>query len=113
MNDFTRSNHPLGLLLEAALNFAALFFACMVCHGELARLKPSPRRLTEFYLMIAAGGALGGLFVARRGAAGLPHVSRMANRRSGFRACWRSGCCSCRDGAGRRGIICYTDRCRR
>ena len=64
VNDFTRSNHPLGLLLEAALNFAALFFACMVCHGELARLKPSPRRLTEFYLMIAAGGALGGLFVA-------------------------------------------------
>jgi len=41
-----------------------LFFACMVCHGELARLKPTPRYLTEFYLMIAAGGALGGLFVA-------------------------------------------------
>ena len=35
----------------------------MVCHGELARLKPSPRHLTEFYLLIAAGGAMGGLFV--------------------------------------------------
>ena len=35
----------------------------MVCHGELARLKPSPRHLTEFYLLISAGGALGGLFV--------------------------------------------------
>jgi hypothetical protein len=43
---------------------AALFVACMVCHGELARRKPNPRYLTEFYLMVSAGGALGGLFVA-------------------------------------------------
>jgi len=40
-----------------------LFTCCMVCHGELARLKPDPRYLTHFYLMIAAGGALGGLTV--------------------------------------------------
>jgi SAM-dependent methyltransferase len=43
---------------------AGLFFACMFCHGELARLKPDPEHLTSFYLMIAAGGALGALFVA-------------------------------------------------
>jgi hypothetical protein len=36
----------------------------MVCHGELARLKPDPKYLTHFYLMISAGGALGGIFVA-------------------------------------------------
>jgi len=41
-----------------------LFVCCMVCHGELYRLRPDPRHLTGFYLMIAAGGALGGLFVA-------------------------------------------------
>jgi SAM-dependent methyltransferase len=41
-----------------------LFTCCMVCHGELARLKPHPRYLTHFYLMISAGGALGGLLVA-------------------------------------------------
>jgi len=41
-----------------------LFICCMVCHGELYRLKPDPRHLTAYYLMIAAGGALGGLFVA-------------------------------------------------
>lgn len=41
-----------------------LFVCCMVCHGELYRLKPDPRRLTGFYLLIAAGGALGGVFVA-------------------------------------------------
>src|SRR3954452_21085306 len=40
-----------------------LFTCCMVCHGELVRLKPHPRYLTHFYLMISAGGALGGLFV--------------------------------------------------
>lgn len=43
---------------------AGLFVCCMVCHGELYRLRPDPRRLTGFYLMIAAGGALGGVFVA-------------------------------------------------
>jgi len=41
-----------------------LFICCMVCHGELYRLRPEPRHLTAFYLMIAAGGALGGFFVA-------------------------------------------------
>jgi SAM-dependent methyltransferase len=41
-----------------------LFTCCMVCHGELARLKPHPKYLTHFYLMISAGGAVGGLFVA-------------------------------------------------
>jgi SAM-dependent methyltransferase len=35
----------------------------MVCHGELARSRPSPAYLTGFYLSLAAGGALGGLLV--------------------------------------------------
>lgn len=42
----------------------ALFAACMVCHGELYRLRPPARRLTGYYLSISAGGALGGLMVA-------------------------------------------------
>ena len=42
----------------------ALFVCCMVCHGELARLRPHPRYLTQFYLMVSVGGAIGGLFVA-------------------------------------------------
>ena len=42
----------------------ALFACCMCCHNELAKLKPHPRHLTLFYLIIAAGGALGGVFVA-------------------------------------------------
>ncbi|MBA5608518.1 fused MFS/spermidine synthase [Duganella sp. FT3S] len=49
---------------QIALFSASLFVCCMVCHGELARLKPAPARLTSYYLMIAAGGAIGGVFVA-------------------------------------------------
>lgn len=41
-----------------------LFAACMLCHGELFQLRPSPRHLTSFYLHIAAGGAAGAFFVA-------------------------------------------------
>ena len=36
----------------------------MVCHGELARLKPRVEHLTSFYLSLSIGGALGGVFVA-------------------------------------------------
>jgi spermidine synthase len=40
-----------------------LFFCCMFCHGELARMRPHAQYLTAFYLMLSLGGALGGLFV--------------------------------------------------
>ncbi len=49
---------------QVAAYSAALFATCMVLHGELARSKPEPRRLTSFYLTISAGGAAGGIFVA-------------------------------------------------
>ncbi|HRQ90707.1 MAG TPA: hypothetical protein PLA50_18080, partial [Bacteroidia bacterium] len=42
---------------------SAVFLCCLVCHGEIVRLKPGPRHLTGFYLAISLGGALGGLFV--------------------------------------------------
>lgn len=41
-----------------------LFVCCLVCHAELASLRPKPRYLTAYYLIISAGGAFGGLFVA-------------------------------------------------
>ncbi len=54
----------IGGLRVTVTAFAAGFFVCaMVCHGELARVKPHPRHLTSFYLMISVGGALGGVFV--------------------------------------------------
>ncbi len=42
---------------------AGLFVACMFFHGELAALKPAPRYLTRYYLMVSLGGALGGVLV--------------------------------------------------
>ena len=40
-----------------------LFTACVICHGELARIKPEARYLTAFYLTLSVGGACGGIFV--------------------------------------------------
>ncbi|MBI1353126.1 MAG: hypothetical protein GC160_02185 [Acidobacteria bacterium] len=54
----------LPLEVQIVLFSLALFAACMSCHGELARAKPPAALATVFYLTIAAGGALGGLFVA-------------------------------------------------
>jgi len=45
------------------LNLVGLFVMCMFFHGELAERKPAPRYLTNFYLMVALGGALGGIAV--------------------------------------------------
>jgi SAM-dependent methyltransferase len=52
------------ILLQVLGFSGGLFIACMVCHGELARLKPAPDRLTSYYLTMAAGGAAGGVLVA-------------------------------------------------
>jgi hypothetical protein len=51
-------------LYELAFAFSAMFMACMICHGQLVRLRPDPTHLTEYYLLISAGGALGGIFVS-------------------------------------------------
>jgi hypothetical protein len=83
-----RSNHPqgfwlrllaltLGLLAYAISNvnwmlplqvsvpvfLIGLCVGCMFCHGELYRLRPAPDQLTDFYLIIAAGGAAGAIFI--------------------------------------------------
>lgn len=50
------------MLLEITNVLILMFAGCMVCHGELVRLKPHKRDLTVFYLMLSAGGALGGIF---------------------------------------------------
>jgi hypothetical protein len=47
----------------APLFSLGLFICCMACHGELARSKPEPARLTAFYLAVSAGGVLGGVLV--------------------------------------------------
>ncbi|MFM9961386.1 MAG: spermidine synthase [Planctomycetaceae bacterium] len=51
------------MVQQLAANFTMLVCGCMVCHGELVRMKPDPRYLTSFYLCLSAGGAFGGMFV--------------------------------------------------
>jgi hypothetical protein len=53
----------LNVKIAVPLYAAGVFVWCLFCHGELARLKPAPRDLTTYYLMIAIGGALGGIVV--------------------------------------------------
>jgi hypothetical protein len=60
----------LNLKLVIPIYLAGLFVCCMFCHGELSQLKPAPRFLTTYYLMISLGGAIGGLLVGLAA----PHV---------------------------------------
>ena len=52
---------PMWLL---SLHLLALLLIGLLCHGLLARSRPEAGRLTEFYLWLAMGGALGGVFNA-------------------------------------------------
>lgn len=53
---------PLGWGGELALHLGIFFVTAMVAHGELARRRPDAANLTQFYLWMSVGGALGGLF---------------------------------------------------
>ena len=46
----------------APTHLAAFFLTALVCHGELAKDRPSVAHLTEFYLWMSVGGMLGGVF---------------------------------------------------
>src|SRR5260370_22321480 len=52
------------LIALISLHLVALYAVCMVCHGELARNRPSTSHLTEFFLWMSFGGVVGGLFNA-------------------------------------------------
>jgi SAM-dependent methyltransferase len=57
------SDVTLDIKIAIPLYLAGLFICCMFFHGELAKIRPAPRYLTLFYLMVSLGGALGGMFV--------------------------------------------------
>ena len=52
-----------ALQVSIPILLIGLFLCCMFCHGELNRLRPDAQNLTVFYLVIAAGGAAGSIFV--------------------------------------------------
>jgi spermidine synthase len=51
-------------LYQLAANLGAFFFTALVCHHALARRRPAPARLTDFYLSLSLGGVIGGAFNA-------------------------------------------------
>jgi len=53
----------LNVFIQITIYNLLFFFASMICHGELYRLRPHADHLTSFYLMVSLGGAAGGIFV--------------------------------------------------
>jgi hypothetical protein len=46
------------------LHLIVFFIGCVACHGALAQARPPARHVTSFYLAIAVGGLLGGIWSA-------------------------------------------------
>jgi len=61
-----------SLKLQLPFFALVLFLCCMFLHGELVRRKPEGRFLTYFYLVMALGGAVGGVGVGL----GAPYLLR-------------------------------------
>jgi spermidine synthase len=53
-----------SLVAVIVLHLAVFFLAALLGHSRLAQSRPAPSHLTEFYLMISIGGALGGAVTA-------------------------------------------------
>ena len=62
---------------------AVFFTSAMVAHRTLYEARPPARYLTEFYLWMSLGGALGGLAAALI-------APKSSARCSSIRCCWRS-----------------------
>ncbi len=60
----TVENSLLNPFFLVGIYLALFFCASMLCHSKLVNAKPHNSHLTEFYLIMSAGGALGGIFNA-------------------------------------------------
>jgi hypothetical protein len=66
----TGAQRPLFVL--AAMHLLGLVIAGLLCHSRLAADRPDATHLTEYYLWVALGGALGGAFNALVAPAAFP-----------------------------------------
>jgi SAM-dependent methyltransferase len=58
---------PVGFTVDVflmAVHMILLFLAALLCHAALADSRPDATHLTRYYVWIALGGALGGVFAA-------------------------------------------------
>lgn len=53
---------PFDIITQIVVYLLLLFVCCMICHNEVFKLRPHPRFLPSFYLMVAVGGAAGGIY---------------------------------------------------
>ncbi|APZ99357.1 hypothetical protein BWQ93_13345 [Sphingopyxis sp. QXT-31] len=53
-----------GSMLVALMSLVMLFIVATALHDYLHHLRPAPQHLTLFYLVMSAGGVVGGLFAA-------------------------------------------------
>ncbi len=60
----SQSDANFAWALGAAFGLIAFFLATLECHVQLYERRPPPRRLTDYYLWMSAGGALGGMFAS-------------------------------------------------
>ncbi len=54
----------LHLIADVVSYMLTLLGVCLLAHGEVARIKPRAAFLTQYYMLLSAGGAIGGLIVA-------------------------------------------------
>lgn len=55
----TRTFSP---FVPTIVSFLGFFIIALACHGELAKDRPAPKYLTEFFLWMSVGGMIGGVF---------------------------------------------------
>src|ERR1043165_4797243 len=55
---------PISVWVTISLHLLVFFLAALVSHQRLAQSRPPVRKLREYYLWIAVGGVLGGIFNA-------------------------------------------------
>jgi MFS family permease len=51
-----------SMIMIVLIELLLLFAIGIVCHGKLAMDRPSTKHLTEFFLLMSVGGAMGGMF---------------------------------------------------
>ncbi|MBR0551834.1 hypothetical protein [Stakelama marina] len=56
------AGHEQFPFLNVVMALALLFAVAVALHSRMYTLRPNPERLTQFYLAMAVGGALGGVF---------------------------------------------------
>ena len=85
----TKANSEWPLWLSLLFFLVELFFACFFCHSAATGLRPQrASEATLFYLLFAAGGALGSFLIGIASPLCIHLQSRSAHHVPGHGVCW-------------------------